>query len=95
MAAARAGRGGFALPTGRGARDDALCDAAFAGKNREYALGNTPQQKSMGKWSDGVPVKEPQVVAPEEAEEGNPKSETRNLRKRRTRKQQNPASVRP
>ncbi|PWT90259.1 MAG: alpha/beta hydrolase [Blastocatellia bacterium] len=37
---------------------DALCDAAFYNKNREYALGNTPQQRFMGKWSDGVPVKE-------------------------------------
>lgn len=37
---------------------DALSDAAFFGKNREYALGNTPQQRFMGKWSDGVPVKE-------------------------------------
>lgn len=37
---------------------DGLCDAAFFNKNREYALGNTPQQRFMGKWSDGVPVKE-------------------------------------
>jgi acetyl esterase/lipase len=37
---------------------DALCDAAFYGKNRESALGNTPQQRFMGKWSDGVAVKE-------------------------------------
>jgi pimeloyl-ACP methyl ester carboxylesterase len=37
---------------------DGLCDAAFYGRNREYALGNTPQQRFMGKWSDGVPVKE-------------------------------------
>jgi hypothetical protein len=37
---------------------DALEDAAFYGKEREYALGNTPQQRNMGKWSDGVPVKE-------------------------------------
>jgi hypothetical protein len=37
---------------------DALCDAAFTGKNREYALGNTPQQRFMGLWSDGSPVKE-------------------------------------
>ena len=37
---------------------DALCDAAFYGKNREFALGNTPQQRFMGKWSDGTPVKE-------------------------------------
>jgi len=37
---------------------DALEDAAFYGKNRDYALGNTPHQRYMGKWSDGVPVKE-------------------------------------
>ena len=37
---------------------DALCDAAFYGKNREFALGNTPQQRFMGKWTDGTPVKE-------------------------------------
>jgi len=37
---------------------DGLTDAAFYGKNREYALGNTPQQRSLGTWSDGVPVKE-------------------------------------
>jgi acetyl esterase/lipase len=37
---------------------DGLTDAAFFGKNIEYALGNTPQQRYMGKWSDGTPVKE-------------------------------------
>ena len=37
---------------------DGLCDAAFFGRNREYALGNTPQQRFMGRWSDGTPVKE-------------------------------------
>lgn len=41
---------------------DALCDAAFYGKNREYALGNTTQQRFMGRWSDGVPVKELKVT---------------------------------
>jgi pimeloyl-ACP methyl ester carboxylesterase len=41
---------------------DALCDAAFYGKNREYALGNTPKQRFMGVWSDGVPVKEMKVT---------------------------------
>lgn len=41
---------------------DALCDAAFYNKNREYALGNTPQQRFMGVWSDGVPVKELKVT---------------------------------
>lgn len=41
---------------------DALCDAAFYGKNREFALGNTAQQRFMGKWSDGTPVKELKVT---------------------------------
>ena len=46
----------------RRAAFDGLIDAAFAGKNREYALGNTPQQRFMGVWSDGVPVKELKVT---------------------------------
>ena len=37
---------------------DALTEAAFYGTHREFALGNTPQQRFMGLWSDGVPVKE-------------------------------------
>lgn len=41
---------------------DALLDAAFQGTNRRYALGNTPEQCYMGVWSDGVPVKELEVV---------------------------------
>jgi pimeloyl-ACP methyl ester carboxylesterase len=41
---------------------DGLIDAAFNGKNRQYALGNTPQQRFMGVWSDGVPVKELKVT---------------------------------
>lgn len=41
---------------------DGLTDAAFFGKNREYALGNTPQQRFMGRWSDGTPVKELKVT---------------------------------
>ena len=41
---------------------DALCDAAFYGKNRDYALGNTPKQRFMGVWSDGVAVKELKVT---------------------------------
>lgn len=35
---------------------DGLTDAAFHGRNREYALGDTPQQRHMGKYSDGRPV---------------------------------------
>ena len=42
---------------------DALDYYAYCGVNREFALGNTPQQRSMGLWSDGTPVKEIQVVA--------------------------------
>ncbi len=41
---------------------DGLTDAAFYGKNRNYALGNTQQQRFMGTWSDGVPVKELRVT---------------------------------
>ncbi len=37
---------------------DGLTDAAFYGKNRDYALGNTQKQRFMGVWSDGVPVRE-------------------------------------
>lgn len=40
---------------------DALCDAAFYGNNRNYALGNTPEQRFMGVWSDGVLVRELEV----------------------------------
>jgi dienelactone hydrolase len=35
---------------------DALTDAAFYNRNREYALGGGPQQTFMGNWSDGKPV---------------------------------------
>ncbi len=37
---------------------DALTDYAFYGTHREYCLGNTPQQRFMGLWSDGTPVRE-------------------------------------
>jgi acetyl esterase/lipase len=37
---------------------DGLYEAAFYNRNREYALGNTSQQRYMGLWSDGTPVKE-------------------------------------
>jgi len=40
---------------------DGLTDAAFFGRNREYALGNTPEQRNMGRWSDGTPVREMKV----------------------------------
>src|SRR5262249_20574377 len=41
---------------------DGLSDAAFYHRNREYALGNTPEQRFMGRWSDGTPVKELSVT---------------------------------
>jgi len=37
---------------------DALTDYTFYGTNKEYCLGNTPEQRFMGLWSDGTPVKE-------------------------------------
>jgi acetyl esterase/lipase len=36
---------------------DGLTDSAFYNKNQRYALGNTPEQRYMGQWSDGTPVK--------------------------------------
>jgi hypothetical protein len=41
---------------------DALMACAFAGEWCEYALGNTPEQRFMGAWSDGVPVQEPVIT---------------------------------
>ena len=41
---------------------DALMSCAFAGEWCEYALGNTPEQRHMGMWSDGVPVAEAVVT---------------------------------
>ena len=35
---------------------DGLLDAAFRDTHREYALGNTPEQRSLGYLSDGTPV---------------------------------------
>ncbi|MFH1100958.1 MAG: alpha/beta hydrolase [Methanobacteriota archaeon] len=41
---------------------DALTDYAFYGINREFCLGNTTEQRFMGVWSDGIPVKELMVT---------------------------------
>jgi pimeloyl-ACP methyl ester carboxylesterase len=43
---------------------DALTDAAFFGVNREYALGDTPEQTFLGLWSDGTPVTPARVIGP-------------------------------
>ncbi len=40
---------------------DGLIAAAFYGRYREYALGNTPEQRFMGLWPDGTPIAEPSV----------------------------------
>jgi pimeloyl-ACP methyl ester carboxylesterase len=37
---------------------DGLTDAVFRGTNKKYALGDTPEQRFMGRWSDGTPVRE-------------------------------------
>ena len=36
---------------------DALRSCAYRGKYCRYALGNTREHRSLGRWSDGVPVK--------------------------------------
>ena len=35
---------------------DGLTDCAYEDRNCEYALGDTRKHRSMGKWSDGVPI---------------------------------------
>jgi outer membrane protein assembly factor BamB/dienelactone hydrolase len=54
---------------------DALFACAFDGRDCGVALGNTPEQRYMGEWSDGVPVTELEVTedpgppsVPEESE---------------------------
>ncbi len=41
---------------------DGLQSCSLANKDCEYALGNTPQQRELGKWSDGTPVTELKVL---------------------------------
>ncbi len=41
---------------------DGLQSCAQNGTNCEYALGDTPQQRGLGKWSDGTPVTELKVL---------------------------------
>jgi pimeloyl-ACP methyl ester carboxylesterase len=43
---------------------DGLLDAVYRGVNREFALGDTPEQRFMGEWSDGTPVRELMVREP-------------------------------
>lgn len=43
---------------------DALCECVRNGKFCEFALGNTSEQRYMGKWSDGQPLRELEVISP-------------------------------
>lgn len=47
---------------------DALIDYTREGKNKEYAFGNTPEQRSLGYWSDGTKIKELEITVPERIE---------------------------
>ena len=44
---------------------DALQQCTEEEKNCHVAFGNTPEQRSMGKWSDGIKIKEAEVTLPE------------------------------
>jgi hypothetical protein len=37
---------------------DALLNCTFYGANCEYAFGDTPEQRNMGSWSDGISANE-------------------------------------
>ena len=67
----------FAWPHGRGRGEanaydfaqwrwfDALMATAYGDETqRPIALGNTPEQMDLGKWSDGRPVRKPEVYQP-------------------------------
>ena len=43
---------------------DALMDCAINGTSCNYALGNTPEQRFLGTWSDGKPVKALDILTP-------------------------------
>ena len=45
---------------------DALLDYTKTGKNKKYVFGNTPEQKSLGNWSDGSPIRSLEIEVPEE-----------------------------
>ena len=40
---------------------DALLSCTFYGADCEYAFGDTPEQRFMGNWSDGIPITELEV----------------------------------
>jgi pimeloyl-ACP methyl ester carboxylesterase len=44
---------------------DALQDCVLQGKNKEFVLGNTPQQRFLGTFSDGRPIRPLEVITPD------------------------------
>lgn len=44
---------------------DALMDCTHKGENCDIAFGDTEAQRSLGKWSDGTPIKPLKVFLPE------------------------------
>lgn len=44
---------------------DALQDCTFKNENCNIAFGNTPEQRSLGNWSDGRPVRPLVVILPD------------------------------
>lgn len=47
---------------------DALRSCALSGDDCEYALGDTPEQRYLGEWSDGTAIRELTVIMPETEE---------------------------
>jgi predicted esterase len=43
---------------------DALMDYVRHGQNREVAFGNTPEQRYLGRWENGKPIRELDVILP-------------------------------
>lgn len=44
---------------------DALLDCSRSNTHCNYAFGDTPEQRYMGTWSDGKPIKELEITQPE------------------------------
>ena len=43
---------------------DALQDCTLNEENCNIAFGDTPEQRSLGNWSDGTPIKPLEVTIP-------------------------------
>ena len=49
---------------------DALMQCVRSNEYCDTAFGNTPAQRSLGEWSDGQPVRELEVILPDDPEAG-------------------------